>query len=446
MYDIGIIGGGPAGYVSAIEATLNGLSVILFEDKKLGGTCLNSGCIPTKATIFCSDLFKKLAKAEKYGIIAENISYDYSKIKQRRDDIVLKKNKSLEQLLKSHSVDIVFAKAKLNESNKIVANDVEYDCKNIILATGSNAFVPEFFNDEKSNIHSSETLLNLEGIPENITVIGSGAIGCEWARILASLKKNVNLIEIAPQILPLADKDVSERLERILKKDRIKIYKGKKVTKIEQNTCFLDSGEIISSDLILVATGRKPNISAINSNIELTEKGFVKVNNNFETSIKNIYAIGDLNGISQLAHSASKQGSLVVNRILNNTEINFSKCVIPSVIYATPEIAWCGKCEQELEENTYKTATLPISAVAKATTDDEIDGFIKLIEQDEKLIGAHIISKEASNLLPIFQYAIENSIKTSQLAQLTYAHPTFAEAILDSVLNLENKAIHLLKK
>lgn len=446
MYDIGIIGGGPAGYVSAIEATLNGLSVILFEDKKLGGTCLNSGCIPTKATIFCSDLFKKLAKAEKYGILVENISYDYSKIKQRRDDIVLKKNKSLEQLLKSHSVEIVFSKALLNENNKIIANDIEYDCKNIILATGSNTFIPDFFKDEKSNIHSSETLLNLEDIPENVTVIGSGAIGCEWARILASLKKNINLIEIAPQILPLADKDVSERFERILKKDRIKIYKGKKVTKIEQNNCYLDSDEILSSDLILIATGRKPNLSALNNNIEITEKGFVKTNNNFETSVKNIYAIGDLNGVSQLAHSASKQGSLVVNRILKNKEIDFSKCIIPSVIYATPEIAWCGKCEQELEENTYKTAILPISAVAKATTDDEIDGFIKLIEQNGILVGAHIISKEASSLLPIFQYAIENQIKTSHLTRLTYAHPTFAEGILDSVLNLENKAIHMLKK
>lgn len=445
MFDIGIIGSGPAGYVSAIEASLQGFSVILFEDKKLGGTCLNTGCIPTKATIFCSDLFKKLSKAEKFGILAENISYDYSKIKQRRDDIVSKKNISLEKLLKSHSVEIVFGKAVLNSNNKIEVEKTEYNCKNIILATGSIAYIPDFFKSQNSNIHSSESLLTLEEIPENITIIGSGAIGCEWARILASLKKNINLVELAPEILPLADIDVSQRLERIFKKDRIKIFKNKQVTKIDNNICYLSTGEEISSDLILIATGRKPNLSAINDNIKLTEKGFVKVDNNFKTSVENIYAIGDLNGLSQLAHSASKQSSLLIEYLKTNKEIDFSKCLIPSVIYATPEVAWVGKCEQDLEENTYKKAILPISAVAKSTTDDEIDGFIKLLVQNNKLIGAHIISKEASSLLPIFQYAIEKAININDLTELTYAHPTFAEGILESILNLDNKAIHLIK-
>ena len=445
IFDIGIIGSGPAGYVSAIWASINGLSVILFEKDNFGGTCLNSGCIPTKATIFCSDLFKKLSKADKYGIFAENIRYDYSKIKKRRDDIVIKKNKSLEQLLKSHKVELVTAEAKLNDDNKIEVDGTIYECRNIILATGSKAYLPEFFKNENSNIHTSETLLNLEEIPENIVIIGSGAIGCEWARIFAALKKNVTLAELAPQILPLADIDVSERFERILKKDRIKILKGKSVTKIENNTCFFESGEEIKTDLILVATGRKPNTDAINSKIKLNEKGFIATDNNFKTNIDNIFAIGDVNGISQLAHSASKQGMLLIEHIKNGTQIDFSKCVIPSIIYASPEIAWAGKCEQELEQNSFKTAILPISTVAKSTTDDEIDGFIKVIEQNGKLKGVHIISKEASSLLPVFQYAIEKEIPYNNLLDLTYAHPTFAESIAESLLNLENKAIHLIK-
>lgn len=245
--------------------------------------------------------------------------------------------------------------------------------------------------------------------------------------------------------MPLADFDVSQRLERILKKDRIKILKEKSVTKIDKNTCFFDSGEEIKADLILVATGRKPNIDALNNNIKLTEKGFIETDNNFKTNLNNIYAIGDVNGISQLAHSASKQGIMLIEHIKNGTQINFSKCIIPSVIYATPEIAWAGKREQDLQQDTYKAATLPISVIAKATTDDEIDGFIKVIEQNKKLVGAHIISKEASSLLPVFQYAIEKEIPYTKLLDLTYAHPTFAEGIAESLLNLEEKAIHLIK-
>ena len=445
MFDIGIIGSGPAGYVSAIYASLKGMSVVLFEGQKTGGTCLNSGCIPTKATIFCSDLFKKLSKADKYGIIAQNINYDYSKIKNRRDEIVSKKNKSLEQLLKSHKVELVFQNAILNKYNKIEADGKIYDCKNIIIATGSNAYLPKFFESENSNIHTSETLLNLEEIPQNITIIGSGAIGVEWARIFAALKKDVTLVELAPNILPLADEEVSQRLERILKKDRIKILKDKKITKIDNNVCYFESGEETSADLILVATGRKPNLSAINNNIILNEKGFIKTDKNFETSVKNIFAIGDVNGISQLAHSASKQGMLLVDYLSSGKEINFEKCIIPSVIYANPEVAWAGKRECELEENSYKKSVLPIAAVAKAGTDDEIDGFIKLLSQNEKLVGVHIISKEASSLLPIFQYAIENKINYKDLLTLTYAHPTFAEGIAESILNLDNCAIHLMK-
>ena len=445
MFDIGIIGSGPAGYVSAIYASLKGMSVVLFEGQKTGGTCLNSGCIPTKATIFCSDLFKKLSKADKYGIIAQNINYDYSKIKNRRDEIVSKKNKSLEQLLKSHKVELVFQNAILNKDNKIEADGKIYDCKNIIIATGSNTYLPKFFESENSNVHTSETLLNLEEIPQNIIIIGSGAIGVEWARIFAALKKDVTLVELAPNILPLADEEVSQRLERILKKDRIKILKDKKITKIDNNVCYFESDEETSADLILVATGRKPNLSAINNNIILNEKGFIKTDKNFETSVKNIFAIGDVNGISQLAHSASKQGMLLVDYLSSGKEINFEKCIIPSVIYANPEVAWAGKRECELEENSYKKSVLPIAAVAKAGTDDEIDGFIKLLSQNEKLVGVHIISKEASSLLPIFQYAIENKINYKDLLTLTYAHPTFAEGIAESILNLDNCAIHLMK-
>ena len=445
MYDIGIIGSGPAGYVSAIWAAINGMSVVLFEKDNFGGTCLNTGCIPTKATIFCSDLFKKLSKADKYGIIAENIKYDYLKIKQRREEIVAKKNKSLEKLLQSHKINLINGVAKINDNNKIEADGMVYECKNIIIATGSMAYLPKFFESKNSNIYTSETLLQLEEIPENIVIIGSGAIGCEWARIFAALKKNITLIELAPQILPLADEDVSQRLERILKKDRIKIIKGKAVTKIDNNICYFEDGEEVKADMILVATGRKPNTAAINNNIKLNAKGFIETDNNFKTNIDNIYAIGDVNGISQLAHSASKQGILLINHIINGSLIDFSKCIIPSVIYATPEVAWAGKCEQELTENTYKTATLPISVVAKSTTDDEIDGFIKVIEQNGKLIGAHIISKEASSLLPVFQYAIEKEIPYSQLFDLTYAHPTFAEGIEESLLNLENKSINMIK-
>ena len=189
QYDIGIIGSGPAGYVCAIKAALNGLSVVLFEKDNFGGTCLNSGCVPTKATIFCADLYKKLLKCDKYGLIADNVGFDYSKIIQRRDDIVSKKNKSLELLLKSHEVDIVKGNAQIPDNKTIICNDEVFSIKNIVIATGTKAFIPSSLQDNNSKIYSSETLLKIDSIPENIVIIGSGAIGTEWCRIFSSLKK-----------------------------------------------------------------------------------------------------------------------------------------------------------------------------------------------------------------------------------------------------------------
>lgn len=445
IYDIGIIGGGPAGYSAAIRAAQKGLKIVIFEKSKMGGTCLNCGCIPTKTIIHCTDYYKNLKKADKFGIEISYKKFDYEKIFNRKNEIVQKIQKSLTKLVQSFGVEIVFKQATLMPQNIIKTDENTFQCKNIILATGSKPSNIKNLETDGQFILNSNDILNLKEIPENILIIGSGAIGIEWARIFNALDKNVTVIELADRLLPLADVDTSKRLERLFKKNKIKFYTNTKIENIKDKTVFISNEQSLKPDIILSAVGREPVLPLLESiDIEMNGK-FVKINNNFQTNIPNVYAIGDLNGKMQLAHSAVHQAISVIDFIADKKPICFQFDKTPSVIYGNPEIAWVGKTEEMLSNQEYKVSNFPIAALGKAMADDEIDGFVKVLSIDDKIVGAHIVSPEASAMIQQFALMIDNNLKTEDILKTIFAHPTYSEAVFESILELDDLSLSLPK-
>lgn len=408
QFDLGIIGGGPAGYTAAFQARSKGLSVVLFEKDKVGGVCLNRGCIPTKAVLHSAELYEEMKSATELGITAENLSFDYSKVVERKDKIVEKLRKSLELSLKNSGVVVVNAEAKIpshtmkNGENQVFANEEIYECKKIITATGSKPRDFDGLRFDHKFILSSDDILNLKTLPKSIVIIGSGAIGIEWARILSAFDVEVTIVEMADHLLPLADIEVSKRVERIFKSKKIKFYTSNGVEKIENQNVTLKSGETLTPELVLLATGRTPQ------------------------PIENCdICIGDACGKIQLAHFAIKQA---VAEIAN---IEFNENLVPSVVYGCPEIAWIGKREQDLEEGNYKKSNILISALGKSHCDNCSDGFIKILSQEGKIVGAHIVSKEAASLIQEITIAMQNNIAIDDLKKVCFAHPTYSEGIFE---------------
>ena len=408
-FDIGIIGGGPAGYTAALHAASLGQKVILFEKENIGGVCLNKGCIPTKSILHASELFHKFNNCTSCGISAENITLDYSKIIERKNQTIEKLRKGIELALKNAKVTVIKSEAKILNEKQIKADETIYQCEKIICATGSSPRLVKGLEFDHTFLLSSDDILNLEQLPKSILIIGSGAIGIEWARIMSNFGVETTIIELAPHLLPLADIEVSKRIERIFKSRKIKYYTETSVEKIENKNVILSNGETLSPEKVLVAIGRVPNSC---------EK------------IDNVTYIGDVSGEIQLAHYAIKQALKEVKNI------SFEKELTPSVVYGAPEIAWIGKREQDLEEGTFQKAQLLISALGKAHCDDETEGFIKILSTDGKIVGAHIVSAEASSLLQQIIIAMQNNISIDKLKEVCFAHPTYSEGIFETLFRL----------
>ncbi len=412
-FDLGIIGGGPAGYTTALYAAKQGKSVILFEKDEIGGTCLNRGCIPTKIYLHASQIYQEMKDASKIGIFSDNIKFDFEKISEHKNNTILKIRKSLELMIKQAGITVIKEKAQVVSKNIIEANNIEYQCKEIVICTGSKPKEIKGLEFDHKFIINSDDILNLNQLPKKILIVGSGAIGIEWARILSNFDVEVVLTEIAQKLVPLADWEVSKRIERQFKMKKIKYYTETSIKTIENKKVTLSNDEIIEPDCILVAAGREI------------------VKNEGVEKLEGIKIIGDAAGEIQLAHYATSQAKeLVLN-------IPYNKNLIPSVIYGTPEIAWIGKCfKSKDEEVEYDVVVYPISALGKAHCDGCIDGFIKIISKDNKIIGAHIISPEASALIQQITIAMQNDITVNKLKEVCFAHPTYSEGIFEGIMQL----------
>lgn len=408
-FDLGIIGGGPAGYTAALHAASLGQKVVLFEKENIGGVCLNKGCIPTKSILHASELFHKIQNCTDCGISAENISLDYPKIIERKNQTIEKLKKGIELALKNAKVTVVKAEAQLIDAKTIKTDEDEYICNKVICATGSSPRLVKGLEFDHEFLLSSDDILNMDKLPQSILIIGSGAIGIEWARIMSNFGVETTVVELAPHLLPLADIEVSKRIERIFKTRKIKFYTETSVEKVDGKNIILSNGETLNPEKVLVAIGRVPNkVECING----------------------VKYIGDVAGEIQLAHYAIKQALTEVK------DIPFEKDLTPSVVYGAPEIAWVGKREQDLEVGTFTKSQLLISALGKAHCDNETEGFIKLLSQNGKIVGAHIISAEASSLLQQVIIAMQNNVSVDKLKEVCFAHPTYSEGIFEALFRL----------
>lgn len=410
-FDYGIIGGGPAGYTTALYLATQGKSVVLFEKDEMGGTCLNRGCIPTKILLHVAELYQNFKNAEKFGIYAENITFDYEKVAEHKNKIVEKLRKSLELAIKKSGINVVKETAKVVSDNLIEASGEEYFCSKIVVATGSKPRELKGLEFDHDFILSSDDILNFTKLPEKMVIVGSGAIGIEFARILSAFGVEITLVELASRLVPLADWEVSKRVERQFKMKKIKFYTETSIKSIENKVVTLSNDEKIEPDCILVATGR-----------------VCADDNKYEQN--NVSIIGDASAEIQLAHYAVSQAKKLV------FDIPFDKDLIPSVIYGSPEIAWVGEVEKQDADTEFKKAVFPISALGKAHADDSIDGFIKILSKDNKIVGASIISNEASALIQQITIAIQNNISIDKLKEVCFAHPTYSEGIMEGIMQL----------
>lgn len=403
-FDYGVIGGGPAGYSVAMKLAQKGFKVVLFEKEKLGGTCLNKGCIPTKALLHASEQYAKCLNSNEIGLDIEVKGFDFSKIAEKLDKTVEKIRKSLELAVKNSGVITIYAEAIVQDKNTILADCNTYRVENIICATGAKPRELKGLEFDGEFVLSSDDVLKLNSLPKSVLIVGSGAIGIEWARIFSNFGVEVTLVELATHLIPLADIEVSKRVERVFKQNKIKFYLTDCIDSIDNKKVTLKSGVVIEPDFILSAVGRTPENDGWNS----------------------ITKIGDVSGEIQLAHYAISQA---INYCYNRP-LTLDRNLIPSVIYGEPEIAWVGLKEQDCDDS-YTKLMLPITSLGKSWCDDATDGFIKLILKDGYIVGGHIVSKEASALIHQVLMAIQYKISVEELKQMCFAHPTYSEGIFE---------------
>ena len=437
-YDVSIIGSGPAGYVCAIRLSQLGKKVILIEEKEIGGTCLNRGCIPTKALIHLAILFKNIKEGEKIGINVSGLSIDFNKAKNWINQIVLRLRSNLEYLLKSYKIDIIKGKAIINEKNELYVNNKKIESNYIVIASGSEPlFIPSIIPDH-NRILTSDDIFNINDIPNNLIIIGGGMIGIEMATIFSYLGSNVTIIEIMDQILPGFPKDIIIPVERSLKRSGVNIKLGIKTEKCEYNEnkikVILENGEIINGDYVLLAIGRKPNTKDF-SNIKVDEKGFMKVNNKMEVT-SGVYAIGDVIGPPLLAHKAMEEGYYLAEIIAGIRDI-MPKLNIPYVVYSDPEIAIIGEKEGEI------IGKFPFISCGRAWTMEKTEGFLRIIgDKNGKIIGAQIVGVNASEIISELSLAISSSLKIEDICHTVHPHPTLSEVVLEASRVSLKKSVH----
>ncbi|MCX7988314.1 MAG: dihydrolipoyl dehydrogenase [Thermodesulfovibrio sp.] len=454
---VAVIGGGPAGYVSALTARRAGAEVLLIEKEELGGTCLNKGCIPTKTLIYSLELLEKI-KSQKYNpkMSLCDISINLSTLMHNKDIVVESQKKGLSILLKQSGVKIIRDEAELIHPKTVLLKQtlekIQFD--KIIVATGSRPAELPMLSFDGERILSSDDLWKMKDIPQSITIIGAGAIGCEFAWIFNLLGSKVTLIELMPRVLPMEDEEISRALERLLKKRKIEFYTGVKIDDLKKKDETIDinlsNGKTVSSEMILVSVGRAYNTELIkNSGVKLGTRGEIIVNEHMQTNLEDVYAIGDVNGKWLLAHVAYREGEIAGKNIMGES-LKMKYNVIPSTIFTISEVASVGLKENEALQEGIKVrkGVFPFRAIGKAHVIGEIDGFVKVIAEADTdiLLGAHIIGPKASELIHELALAVKLKARAKDLKDLIHSHPTLSECIGEAIADIYGEAIHKVEK
>jgi dihydrolipoamide dehydrogenase len=456
-YDVIVIGSGPGGYVSAIRCAQLGLKTAIVEGRDtLGGTCLNVGCIPSKALLHASHSYHEAThNFDKMGLIINNPKIDFDKMQNYKNDVISQNTKGIEFLLKKNKIDWLKGWAKIVNKNQVTVGENTHDTKNIIIASGSEpSTIPNVEIDENRIVNSTGAL-SLSKIPKSMIVIGAGVIGLEMGSIYSRLGTDVTVIEYMGHITPGMDLEISKNFQRTLKKQGLKFIMGAAVksansTKTKANVIYkkADAEIKIEAEIVLVSTGRKPFTNGLNFleiGGELTERGQIKTNNKWQTSVEGIYAIGDAIAGPMLAHKAEDEGMAVAEVIAGkHGHVNYD--VIPGVIYTTPEVANVGKTEEELKDAgiDYKVGKFSFMGNGRAKAVFQGEGFVKLLADatTDRILGCHLIGPAAGDLIHEICVAMEFGASAQDIAMTCHAHPTFSEAMREAALACGDGAIH----
>lgn len=446
-YDLVVIGAGPGGYVAAIRAAQLGKKVAVVEKKQLGGTCLNAGCIPSKTFLKHSEWLLTLNTANRYGIKNQVTDINIAKLVNRKCEVVQTLRNGIDYLFKKNSITLIKGEAQINEHQKVIVNGQEIQAKKILLATGSEPSVPPINGLDSVPYDTTDTFFDMQTLPKQLLIIGGGVIGVELAFSMAPLGVKTTIIEVAEDILLTEDKEAREIIKQELKRLNVDLFIGQKIVSIQNNLAILPNQKI-SFDKLLISTGRKANVDlAKNLGLKLTNNNkFVYVDEQYQTSIKNIYAIGDLIGNWMLAHAASLEGIVAVDRMFNHGNNLVNQNLIPRCVYSFPEIASVGLTEEEAKKQGKNTAVKKqlFATNGKAIAANETVGFIKIIidKQYGEILGAVIVGSHATEMIHTIAAVIQAEGTVNDLADMCFAHPTLSEVIGETAKSLVFKAIH----
>ena len=446
MYDLAIIGGGPAGYVAAEKAGAAGLGVVLFEKRELGGVCLNEGCIPTKTLLYSAKMYDHATGGKKYGITAGEVSYEYKKIADRKTKVVRKLVAGIKMKMEAANVTVVRGEAMIERGDAngvvITCDGQCYDAKKLLVCTGSEAFVPPIpgLVDNEAVLTNRE-MLALTEAPASLVVIGGGVIGMEFASFCNSLGIPVTVVEMMPEILGGMDKEVSEMLRGIYAKRGVKFCLQCKVTRVEGNTIHYTDADgneqQCEGDRILVSIGRRPVLKGYGlENIAVEVERGIKVNGYMQTSLPNVYAAGDVTGFSMLAHTASREAEVAVNHILG-VDDSMEYNAIPGVVYTNPEVSCVGFTEEQAANAgiEYSLHKLPMTYAGRFVAENEGQaGLCKvLVLPDGKVLGVHMLGNSSSEFVCAACMAITNGLTVEQLKRTVFPHPTVCEILKEAL-------------
>ena len=462
QFDVIIIGGGPAGYVCAIRAAQLGLATAVVERDKLGGVCVNIGCIPTKALLHSAYVANLVAHdAKELGVEVSGVKADYAVAMRRSRKVSEQNSKGVEFLMKKHKIAVIKGSGTLGKNRTVRVGSEEYQArKAVIIATGSRVKgIPQIGLElDKTTVISSDEALFLEKAPATLAVVGAGAVGCEFADIFNAFGTKVTLIEVLPRILPLEDAEASDALTKSYRKRGITVYAGTKVTKAtvgkDKATLQLEAGgktETVEAEKVLMAAGRAMNTEGMGlqeAGVQLTEAGFVRVNRDtLETTAPGVYCIGDVAGPPMLAHKGSREGVVVAERIAGQHPHPIKYDNVPSVTYCHPEVASIGLTEDQAKERKleYQVGRFPFSANGRARTSGETEGFVKIIRDKKygEILGAHIVGSHASEIIHELTVARENEYTVEEVDLAIHAHPTLSEAIAEATLDSMGRVVHI---
>tara|TARA_B100001093_G_scaffold458608_1_gene471154 strand:- start:54 stop:1454 length:1401 start_codon:yes stop_codon:yes gene_type:complete len=463
-YDLVVIGSGPGGYVCAIRASQLGIKTAVIEKySSLGGTCLNVGCIPSKALLDSSHHYHDVMhNISSHGIeVQGSVSLDFKKMIDRKNNVVSQTVKGIDFLMNKNNIDVYNGFASFIDDNTIqIDNDINEKIKfdKCVIATGSKPATLPFINIDKDRIITSTEALSLTEIPKSLTIIGAGVIGLELGQVYNRLGSEVNVIEYSEKITPFMDNDVSKELLKIFKKEKIKFHLSSKVFDVKANETNVivkaenKSGETLEfvSDYCLVSVGRKPyteNLGLDSVGIDTDKLGRIIIDRRFKTSNKDIFAIGDVVSGPMLAHKAEEEG-IAVAEILKNQKPHIDYNLIPNVIYTWPEVSSVGKTEQQLVEEkiNYKKGSFPMRALGRARASNDLSGFVKILadKKTDEILGVHIIGARAADLITEAVTAMEFKASCEDIAMMSHPHPTYSEALKEAALAaLENRPLHI---